>query len=273
MRRAGSPITFTGESGARRPRFMAKEYEKLREATGVGRKGPTHIASEAGVGFAAWGRGILGAAVGGVERTPEIPGCDTAPGAPAVGVGEEVGWFYGFAGVEVIVESEADGEIAGGHDVGAAEAKNEQHGHGPRSNTAHAGESFDERIVGQAPSLGEIGHDSSYGFGREIANSGEFGSRKSGGAEGVVVDGIDGGGSGRATDEGEHMGVNLGGGLAVQLLVNDGADERGIDIAGAMNLEVERTERLDALREFGVVGAKFTDRAIGVVARLHSPKS
>jgi len=51
MRRAGSPFTFAEESGARRPWFTSNGYAKLREATGVGRKAPTHMASEPEIGF------------------------------------------------------------------------------------------------------------------------------------------------------------------------------------------------------------------------------
>ena len=114
---------------------------------------------------------------GEVAGSPEVPAGDCAPGCHFfarvndVGFGEVHGGDFvgGFELAEGEGEAFADAVVGDGQDVGAAEAEDEEHFHGPFADAADLGEVLDDGFVGHAADGFEIGDGAVEGFGGEVA--------------------------------------------------------------------------------------------------------
>ena len=186
-----------------------------------------------------------GIGLGEIAGAPEIPTGDGPPGSPLPGstlhvggFGEEVGCDLG-GGLEALEgegEPFADAVVGGGEDVGAAETEDEHHFDGPLANAADLGQMLDDCFVGHAADTGEGGDGAVEGFGGEVAEGESFVVGEAGGAQlgsGAVEEMLRRG-VGRMAAWGEaakrleardHACVNGGGGLAVELLIDDGFGE------------------------------------------------
>ncbi len=171
-----------------------------------------------------------------VAGAPEVPAGDGAPGTPLFAAAEDLtggGEHGGVEGLALWEASEGEGEsfadtvVGDGEDVGAAEAEDEEHLDGPDADAADLGEAFDNLLVGKAANLGEGGDGAVDGFGGEVAEGFGFGGGEATGAEHIV-------GSleqvlGRRVEfaeGGEQTLEDRGRGFAVELLVDDGFEQR-----------------------------------------------
>ncbi len=102
-------------------------------------------------GFAAGFGGadfIGGGVAGALEGAPHVPRGDGAVGAPAFTK------FQEFLGLGHVLFAVGDGpaffdaEVVDGENVGAAEAKDQEHFNGPGADTADGNKAFDEFFVG-----------------------------------------------------------------------------------------------------------------------------
>ena len=172
-------------------------------------------------------------------------------------------------------EAFADAVVAGGEDVGAAEAEDEEHFYCPAADATDLGEVLDDGFVGHAADAGEGGDGAVEGFGGEVAESEGLVGGEAGGAElrgGDVEDllggGVDGGERGHGLKAGDEAGVDGGGGFAVELLIDDGFGE-GFEggLAGG-EAHGEGAGSGDEAGEFGVCGGERGDGLCGVVGEL-----
>ena len=216
-----------------------------------------------------------------VAGAPEIPGGDGAPGNPFLcaafhigGFGEEVGGDFdcGLEALEGEGEAFADAVVAGGEDVGAAEAEDEEHLDGPFADTANLGEVVNDGLVIHATNAGEGGDGAVESFGGEVAEGeGLIGGEASGAefrcgdVEDLFGSGVDGRERGHGLEAGDQAGMNRGGGFAVELLIDDGFGE-GFEggLAGG-EARGEGTDAGDEPGEFGVCGGEVGDGLGGVV--------
>ena len=176
-----------------------------------------------------------------VAGPPEIPTGDGAPGRPLFaatlhvgGFGEEIGGDFdcGLEALEGKGEAFADAVVAGGEDVGAAEAEDEEHFDGPFADAPNLGEVVNDGLVIHATNAGEGGDGAVEGFGGEVAEGeglvgGEAGGAEflGGGVEDLFWSGVDGRKGGNGLEAGDQAGMNRGGGFAVELLIDDGLGE------------------------------------------------
>ncbi len=98
--------------------------------------------------------------------------------------GAALGWRLELAEGEG--EAFADAVVAGGEDVGAAEAEHEHHVDGPDADAADLGEVVDDVGVGHAADAGERGDGAVEGFGGEVAEGEGLVVGEAGGAELLV---------------------------------------------------------------------------------------
>ncbi len=219
---------------------------------------------------------------GEIAGAPHVPAGDGSPGAPTISAAEqdvgfgEVGggdFVGGFEFAEGEREAFADGVVVDGEDVGAAEAKDEEHLDGPFTDAPDLCEVLDDLVVREAADLGEGGDGAVDGFCGEVAEGEAFVVREAGGAE-LFVGGFEevyGGGmlaeAGDRSEAFDEAGVDGGGGFAVKLLVEDGADERLEGRLGLGEAEVEGSGAGDEATEFGVGGRERPDGLVGVVRR------
>jgi len=176
-----------------------------------------------------------------VAGPPEIPTGDGAPGRPLFcaafhigGFGEEIGGDFdcGLEALEGKGEAFADAVVAGGEDVGAAEAEDEEHFDGPFADAPNLGEVVNDGLVIHATNAGEGGDGAVEGFGGEVAEGeglvgGEAGGAEflGGGVEDLFWSGVDRRKCGHWLEAGDQARVDGGGGFAVELLVDDGFGE------------------------------------------------
>ena len=188
---------------------------------------------------------------GEIAGSPQVPAGYGAPGVPFfgacvhyVGFGEVGGGDFvgGFEGAEGESESLADTVVRNGKDVGPSEAEHEEHFDGPDADAADLGEVFDDLGVGHAADAGERGDGAVDGFGGEVADGEGLVVREAGLAElfvgcgdevfgGGVRGEVQAGGVGVLAgngfgEAGEDSRVDGGGGFAVELLIDDGLEER-----------------------------------------------
>jgi len=222
--------------------------------------------------------------VGEVAGSPHVPTGDGAPGSPFLcaalhvgGLGEVVGGdlFAGLDALEGEGEAFADAVVAGGEDVGAAEAEHEEHFDGPLADAADLGEVLDDGFVVHLADAGERGDGAVDGFGGEVAEGEGLVGGEAGGAElgcGDVEDllggGVDGHEGGHGLEAGDEAGVDGGGGFAMELLVDDGLGEgfEGGLVGG--EAEGEGAGAGDEFGEFGVGGGEGGYGLGGVVGEL-----
>ena len=130
---------------------------------------------------------------------------------------------------------------------------------------------LDDGFVGHAADLGESGNGAVEGFGGEVAEGEGFVFGEAGGAEllvGAVEEVLGAGVIADAADvvEGfEQAAVDGGGGLAVELLVDDGFGEGFEGGLGAGEFHGEEADAGDELAEFGIGGGEFAEGESGVV--------
>jgi hypothetical protein len=176
-------------------------------------------------------------------------------------------------------EAFADAVVAGGEDVGAAEAEDEQHLDGPAADAADLREVVDDGCVGHAADAGEGGDGTVEGFGGEVAQGERFVVGEAGGAE-LLVWGIEemlGRGMGAEAvlafevsrwGEGfDQAAVDGRRGFAVELLVDDGFDEGLEGRLRAGDAQGEGAGALDEAAEFGIGGGERAAGQRGVIAR------
>ena len=127
---------------------------------------------------------------------------------------------------------------------------------------------FDDGVVGHAADSVKSGDGAVDGFGGEVAEGECLVFGKAGGAELLVwaVEELLRGGMGsracgfeghRGREGFNHAAVDGGGGFAVELLVDDGLDERFEGGLGAGDAQLEGAGSLDELAEFGIAGGEF----------------
>jgi antitoxin component of MazEF toxin-antitoxin module len=260
-----------------------------RSKTGVGRQRGAPIFSAPPLLFGElFCRGSL--CGGEVAGAPQVPACDRAPGGPLAGAffhvggfGEQCGCELGFRLETLEGEGEAfaDAVVAGGEDVGAAEAEHEEHFDRPAADAADLGEVLDDVVVGHAADAGEGGDGAVEGLGGEVAEGEGFVVGEAGGAKLLVgaveevlrveVDGVAVGLDAGDEDEAfKQAAVDGGGGLAVELLVEDGLREglEGRLLRG--QAEGEGAGLRDEAGEFGVGGGERGDGDGGVIGQLAS---
>ncbi len=215
--------------------------------------------------------GLGGFPGGEVAGSPHVPGGDGAPGTPAfgafahgVGFAKEGGGDLGggFEALEGEGEAFADGVVVDGEDIGAAEAEDEEHFDGPAADAADLREVLDDLVIGHATNTGEGGDGAVEGFGGKVAEGKGFIAGETGGAELFVgaVKEVLGGGVGAEAGDGlegvEEAAVDGGGGLAVELLVDDGLGEGLEGGLGAGEPEGEGAGALNEAAQFGVGGGE-----------------
>ena len=210
---------------------------------------------------------------GEVAGAPEVPAGDGAPGLPFfcaavhdVGFGEVHGGDFvgGFEFAEGEGEAFADAVVVDGEDVGAAEAEDEEHLDGPAADAADLGEVLDDGFVGHTADAGEGGDGAVEGLGGEVAEGEGLVVGEAGGAELLVgaVEQVLGGEVLVGCDRVEgfkQAAVDGGGGLAVELLVDDALDQGFEGGLGAGELHGEGAGALDEFAEFGVGGGEIAD--------------
>lgn len=213
---------------------------------------------------------------GEIAGSPEVPAGDGAPGPPLFGAAQHGVWFGEHGGVEGFalrqtVEGEgetfADAVIGDGEDVGAAEAKDEEHLDGPRADAANCGETLDDFRVGHAADGDEGGNGAVEGLRGEIAEGFGLGGGEAAGAEHVVGrlkqvfrSGME------LAERGEQAFENGRGRLAVELLINDGFEQRLKGRVLAFELQGEGSGALDEVAEFRVGGGEVAAGLLSVVA-------
>jgi hypothetical protein len=218
---------------------------------------------------------------GEVAGAPHIPAGDRAPGAPffrtlfhlggfgEVGGSDFVGWFELAEGEG---EAFADAVVGDRQDIGTAEAEDEEHLDGPAADAADLGQVLDDGFVGHAADAGEGGDGAVDGLGGEVADGERFVVGEAGGAELLVwrVEEVLGrrmfAESGDGVEAGEEFGMDGRGRLAVELLVDDGFEQRLKGRLGAGEFEGEWAGSGDEFAEFGVASGELLDRQGGVVS-------
>jgi hypothetical protein len=220
-----------------------------------------------------------------VAGAPEIPAGNGAEGAPffsaaghlfgggEVGLGDDAFASEGSGGEGVFalegeVEAFADSVIGDGEDVGTAEAEHEEHFDGPAADAADFDQAGDDVVVAHAADALQGGDGPVEGFGGEVAEGEEFVAGEAGGAElfvGRVEQGLGRGveSAGDLKDAAEDGG----GGAAVELLVDDGFEERFKGGVGGFEAEGEGAGAADEFAELGVRGGEGADGGGRVVAR------
>jgi len=172
-------------------------------------------------------------------------------------------------------EAFADAVVAGGEDVGAAEAEDQEHLDGPLSDSADLCEVVDDDVVGHLPNTGEGGDSAVEGFGGEVAEGeglvgGEAGGAEFGGrdVEDLLWSGVDGGERGHGLEARDEPSVDGGGSFAVELLIDDGFGERfkGRLLCGEAN--GERASAGDKFCEFEIGCGERGRGDCGVVGEL-----
>ena len=221
---------------------------------------------------------------GEITGAPEIPACDGPPGSPFlgatfhdVGFGKEVRGDLD-VGLEILEgegEALADAVVAGGEDVGAAEAEDEEHLDGPLADAADLGEVVDDGLVVHAADAGKGGDGAVERFGGEVAEGeglvgGEAGSAEvtGGGVENLFGSGVDGRERGHGLEAGDQAGVDGGGSFAMELLIDDGFGE---GFEGGLVGGEARGKGAGAGDEFGELGVgsgKCGEGNRGVVGEL-----
>ena len=100
-----------------------------------------------------------GGIAGAVAGAPHVPGSDGAVGTPAFAESQE---FFGFG---LVLFAVGDGpaflhaEVVDGENVGATEAEDQKHFHGPCADAADGSQAFDEFLVGEFLRVIEGGDD------------------------------------------------------------------------------------------------------------------
>lgn len=222
---------------------------------------------------------------GQVAGPPEIPACDGTPWLPAFGSGFHDGGPGEIGGNDLIRwleltegqgEAFADAVVRDREDIGAAEAEHEEHFDRPGADAADLGKMSDDVGIGHPMDAGEGWDGSIESPGGEVADGEGLVVGESGGTE-LVVGGVKqvlggrvGGGFTRwerLGKAGEELGVDARGGLAVELLVDDGAEQglkgrlRGAEFEGEWSCTFDETTKSRVAR------GEFGDGAGSIVAR------
>jgi hypothetical protein len=224
---------------------------------------------------------------GEVAGAPHVPAGDGAPWLPFfcaamhdVGFGKVHGGDFvgGFEFAEGEGEAFADAVIVDGEDIGAAEAEDEEHFYGPATDAADLCEVFDDGFVGHTTDVFEIWDGAVDGFGGEVAEGEHLVFGEAGGAELLVgaVEELLRGGMGASAcgferhgrrEALDHAAMDGGGGLAVELLIDDAFGEGFEGGLGAGDAEFEGACALDEFAESGIVCGEFAAGESAVVAR------
>ena len=219
---------------------------------------------------------------GEIAGAPEVPAGDGAPGLPFfcatlhdVRLGEEVWGNFG-GGLESLEgegEAFADTVVGGGEDVRTAEAEDEEHLDRPLADASNLGEVVDDFVIGHAANAGQGRDGGVEGFGGEVAEGEGLVGGEAGGAEFAGGDfedlfgsGVDGRKRGHGLEAGDEAGVDGGGGLAVELLVDDGFGEGFEGRLVGRETEGDGTGGGDEPGELGVGGGERgcgLDRIVG----------
>jgi len=168
-------------------------------------------------------------------------------GLGQVGGGDLIGRFE-FAEGEG--EAFADAVVVDGKDVGAAKAGDEQHLDGPAADAPNLCQVLDDGFIGHAADTGESGHGAVDGFCGEVAEGEGLVVREAGSAKllvGAVEEllGCEVLVGGEGVEAFEQPAMNGGGGLAVDLLVDDAFDEGLKWRLGAGDSHRERASAFD----------------------------
>jgi hypothetical protein len=164
-------------------------------------------------------------------------------------------------------ESFAHAVIGDGKNVGTAEAEDEQHLDGPGANAADGGETFDDFCIGHAADGGESGNGAVEGLCGEVAEGFGLACGKAASAEHVVRSLEQEFGRGVKFAERGKQALEYGsGGFAVELLINDGLEQRFE--GGVLTFEFQRegADALDEVAEFGIGGGEGVESESGIVA-------
>lgn len=175
-------------------------------------------------------------------------------------------------------EAFADAVVVDGEDVGTAEAEDQEHFNGPSAYAANLYEMFDDGFVGHAADVFEIGDGAVDGLCGEIAEGehlvfGEAGSAELlvGAVEEVLRAGMVwfsvGGDAADVVEAFDHAAMDGGGGFAVELLIDDGFDERFEWGLRAGYAEFEGACAFDEFAESGIGGGEFATGESEVIAR------
>lgn len=158
----------------------------------------------------------------------------------------------------------ADAEVVVGPDIEAAQVKHQVHLGGPSAEAADAGDLRDDLLVAEAVKLVELelprGHVLA-----ERPQVRDLLARQAAGAQALVVDGekVAGRGRGAGGPERAEAAVDGGGGRAGQLLVDDGAHERGERALARVGGEAKGADARDEGPERGVSAAEADQGAAG----------
>lgn len=117
------------------------------------------------------------------EGAPHVPACDRAIGAPAFAKGEEL---FGFGHVLLAVGDRPaflHAEVVDGENIGAAEAKDQEHLDGPGADAADADKTLDEFLIRHGQGLFVRGHDAPKRLSRQILHRENFCAGEAGFAE------------------------------------------------------------------------------------------
>jgi hypothetical protein len=183
-----------------------------------------------------------GGVAGTLAGAPHVPTGDAAVGAPALAEGEE---FLGLGHVLLAVgdgPAFLDAEVMDGEDVGATEAKDQEHFDGPGTYAADRDETFDKLFVRELLGLLEGGDDAVDGFLREVLHGEDFGAGEAGFAKRGLSKLEHFLGSGNATigTKGFDAAEDRGGGFAGDGLVSDSFDQSFVRRLGGFDLELKR---------------------------------
>ena len=162
-----------------RTREGSQQYESFAAIGGVS------------VGRAARGRGVFGQVAG----PPQVPTGYGAVGRPALAAPEDlvgfgqVGGFDGARFGDALKgerEAFAHAVVGYGQHIGAAQAEDEQHLHGPGADAANFGKAFDDVGVAHLADSGAGGHGAVEGARGKVAQGLDLVAGDAGGAERVV---------------------------------------------------------------------------------------
>ncbi len=183
-----------------------------------------------------------GGVAGAVAGAPHVPGSDGAVGTPAFAESQE---FFGFG---LVLFAVGDGpaflhaEVVDGENIGATEAEDQKHFHGPGADAADGGQAFDEFLVGEFLRVIECGDDAFNSLFGEVFHghclcAGEAGFAQSLFAELYHFLGC-GGATGRA--ESFDTAENGCGGFAGDGLIGDSFEEGFIGTLEMIGVHLER---------------------------------
>jgi hypothetical protein len=192
---------------------------------------------------------------------PEIPACYASIGLPALAEFQELlrlGELALFVGeLETLLYC----VIESWQHVRTAQTENQEHVDGPETYAADGGEARQDFVVGEFFDFFHAGDDAFDGFLSEIADCRDFLAGEACAAQlfvGGLLD-LKRRGEISAADAVFYPLQDCGGGLAVQLLVDDGFDERVVGAGVRVHFHAEAADTTDQVFEVRVAGAEMAD--------------